>query len=77
MRSAGRFSMFLGTSVPLGGGSSAVRTVALRSELHSVASEGPLWIAGYSTDLKSGNEQAAEKVAFQALKQLKKSGLFQ
>jgi hypothetical protein len=74
---AGPFSVFVGTSVPLGGGSSSSKVVALKSEFYATDAEGPLWIATYSTDLKRGNERAAEAIASQALKQLKKAGLFE
>jgi hypothetical protein len=73
---AGAFSFFLGTSVPLGGGTSTSRKVGLKSEFHAGSGDGPRWIANYSTDLKAGSERAAEEVAAQALKQLKKSGVF-
>jgi hypothetical protein len=72
---AGPFSVFLGTSVPLGGGPTSVQVVDVKSELHLRASEGPRWIATFRTDLKAGKETAAEEIAAQALKQLKKAGV--
>jgi len=74
---AGPFSLFVGTSVPLGGGASTVTTVGLKSEFFAAGSEGPIWIATYTTDLKGGNEKTADKLASESLKQLKKADLFQ
>lgn len=74
---AGPFSVFLGTSVPLGGGTKTVTTVGVKSEFFAKDGDGPLWIATYSTDLKGGNEQAARQIAAQALKQMKKARLFE
>jgi hypothetical protein len=74
---AGPFSVFVGTSVPLGGGTSSSTVVALQSEFYVAGADGPQWIATYSTSLKGGNKRAAEGVASQALKQLKKAKLFE
>jgi len=73
----GGFSLMLGGSVPLGGGASATKVVGLKSEFITPSGEGPRWVATYATDLKNGSERAAHEVATQALKQLKKSGLFE
>ena len=72
----GGFSVFLGGSVPLGGGSTT-KVVGLKSEFITSSVEGPRWVATYATDLRNGGERAAHEVATQALKQLKKSGLFE
>ncbi|MGD8377376.1 MAG: hypothetical protein PVF68_14690 [Acidobacteriota bacterium] len=74
---AGPFSVFVGTSVPLGGGTKKVTTVGVKSEFFVKDGEGPLWIATYSTDLKGGNEQAAQQIGARALKQMKKARLFE
>lgn len=74
---AGPFSLFVGTSVPLGGGTSTITTIGLKSEFLTTGSEGPIWIATYTTDLKGGNEKTARKLASEALKQMKKADLFQ
>ena len=74
---AGPFSLFVGTSVPLGGGTTVSKVVGVKSEFIAAGVEGPLWIANFTTDLKHGNEQAAQEVAKQALKNLKKAGLFE
>ena len=73
----GGFSVFLGGSVPLGGGASMTKVVGLKSEFITSSAEGPRWMATYATDLGNGTERAAHEVATQALKQLKKSGLFE
>lgn len=73
---AGPFSLFVGTSVPLGGGPSAVKTVSVRSQFFVEGAEGPRWIASFATDLKNGPDKAAQDVATQALKQMKKAGIF-
>ena len=70
----GPFSVFLGTSVPIGGGgTTTVRTVQLKSDLHAREGVNPRWTATYATDLKEGADGAAEDVAKQAIKQLKKA----
>ena len=70
----GPFSVFLGTSVPIGGGgTSTVRTVQLKSELVAREGTNPRWTATYTTDLKGGAEGTAEDLAKQAIKQLKKA----
>jgi hypothetical protein len=74
---AGPFSVFLGTSVPLGGGSSAVRVVELKAALHAREAEGPRWIGTYSTDLSGGTERTAQDLARLVLKQLKKAGVYE
>jgi len=73
----GGFSVFLGGSVPLGRGASMTKVVGLKSEFITSSAEGPRWMATYATDLGNGTERAAHEVATQALKQLKKSGLFE
>ncbi len=73
---AGPFSLFVGTSVPLGGGPSAVKTFGIKAQFFSKDVKGPRWIATYTTDLKSGSERAAQDIAALALKQLKKAGVF-
>jgi hypothetical protein len=72
----GPFSMFVGTSVPLGGGSTAVRKVAVKARFVTRGGENPRWIGNYSTDVANGTEQAAEEVATQTMKQMKKIILF-
>jgi len=74
---AGPFSMFLGTSVPLGGGTAVVPVATVKSEFFSAGNEDALWIASYTTDLRNGNERAAEEIASHALKQIKKAHLFE
>jgi hypothetical protein len=71
----GPFSVFLGTSVPLGGGPSTVHTVHLKSELHALEGKNPRWIATYDTDLKGGTERVARDLAGLAMKGLKKARL--
>ena len=73
---AGPFSLFVGTSVPLGGGPSTVKTVGVKAQFFASNVKGPRWIGTYATDLKNGTGRAAEDVAGLALKQLKKSGVF-
>jgi hypothetical protein len=73
---AGPFSLFVGTSVPLGGGPSAVKTFGIKAQFFAKDVKGPRWIATYTTDLKYGSERAAQDVAALALKQLKKAGVF-
>ena len=73
---AGPFSLFVGTSVPLGGGPSAVKTFGIKAEFFANDVKGPLWIATYTADLESGSERAAKDVGTLALKQLKKAGVF-
>ena len=73
----GGFSMFVGGSVPLGGGASTTKVVALKSEFITSSAAEPRWMATFATDLGNGTERAAHEVATQALKQLKKSGLFE
>jgi hypothetical protein len=72
----GGFSLMVGGSVPLGGGSTT-KVVGLKSEFITSSGDGPRWAATYATDLRNGSERAAHEVATQALKQLKKSGLFE
>lgn len=73
----GPFSVFLGTSVPIGGGgTTAVRTVQLKSELIAKEGTNPRWSATYATDLKGGAEGTAEDLAKLAIKQLKKAHVF-
>jgi len=74
---AGPFSVFLGTSVPLGGGTSTSTKVGVKSEFFSKGSEGPIWIGNFATDLAGGNERAAQEIGSQSLKQLKKARLFE
>ncbi len=73
---AGPFSLFVGTSVPLGGGPSAVKTYGIKAQFFAKDLKGPRWIATYTTDLKNGAERAAQDVGALALKQLKKAGVF-
>jgi len=73
---AGPFSLFVGTSVPLGGGPSAVKTFGIKAQFFAKDLKGPRFIATYTTDLKNGSERAAQDVAALALKQLKKAGVF-
>jgi hypothetical protein len=73
---AGPFSLFVGTSVPLGGGPSAVKTFSIKGQFFAKDVTGPLWIATYTTDLKNGSEQAAKDIAALAMKQLKKARVF-
>jgi hypothetical protein len=73
---AGPFSLFVGTSVPLGGGPSAVKTFGIKAQFFAKDIKGPRWIATYTTDLKNGSERAAQDIAALALKQLKKAGVF-
>jgi len=73
---AGPFSLFVGTSVPLGGGPSAVKTFGIKAQFFAKDIKGPRWIATYTTDLKNGSERAAQDIAGLALKQLKKAGVF-
>lgn len=73
---AGPFSLFLGTSVPLGGGPSTVTTVTTKSQFITADAGGAVWIANYVTSLDAGNEKAAQEIAAQALKQVKKAKLF-
>lgn len=72
----GPFGVFLGTSVPLGGGPSTITKVGVKAEFIAKDVNGPLWIGTYTTDTKSGVERAAKDVASLALKSLKKAGLF-
>lgn len=73
----GPFSVFVGGSVPIGGGgATAVRTVQLKSELVARQGTNPRWSATYATDLEGGAEGTAEDVAKQAIKQLKKAHVF-
>jgi len=73
---AGPFSLFVGTSVPLGGGPSAVKTFGIKAQFLAKDVKGPRWIATYTTDLKNGSERAAQDIAALALKQIKKAGVF-
>jgi len=72
----GPFGVFLGTSVPLGGGPSTVKKVGVKAQFFAKDAKGPLWIGTYTTDLKGGTERAAKDVASLVLKALKKAGLF-
>lgn len=72
----GPFGVFVGTSVPLGGGPSAVTKVGVKAEFVTKLGKGPLWIGTYTTDTKSGTERAAKDVASLVVKALKKAGLF-
>lgn len=73
---AGPFSLFVGTSVPLGGGTSTVKAIGVKAQFFAKDVDGPLWIASYTTDLKSGTEGEARGLAGLMLKQLKKAGVF-
>jgi len=73
---AGPFSMFLGTSVPLGGGGSTVKNVGVKAAFYGGEAGTPVWIGNYSTDLKAGSEREAQQMASQTLKQLGKAGVF-
>jgi hypothetical protein len=73
---AGPFSLFVGTSVPLGGGPSSVKVYGVKAQFFTQDVKGPRWIASYSTDLKGGTEKAAQDIAALALKQLKKARVF-
>jgi len=73
---AGPFSLFVGTSVPLGGGGAPVTTVGAKAEFFSEGTGGPRWAATFSTNLANGADGAAQDVAGQALKQIKKAGIF-
>jgi hypothetical protein len=72
---AGPFSVFLGTSVPLGGGSSSLNTTTVKAEFHAKDGKNPRWIGTYATDLKGGTERAVQELASQAAKQISKAGL--
>lgn len=74
--SAGPFSVFLGTSVPLGGGSSTVRKIGVKAEFYAAEAAKPLWMGTYATDLKAGVEGEAQQLANLTLKQTKKAGIW-
>jgi hypothetical protein len=73
----GGFGLFVGTSVPLGGSEpKSITTVAVSAEFCSEGHEAARWIATFSTTLVNGAEDAARDIAGQALKQVKKAGIF-
>jgi hypothetical protein len=71
----GGFGGFLGTSVPLGGGTTTVRTIGVKGEYFVAGERGkPLWIGTFTTDLKAGVEREAKGLATMTFKALKKGG---
>jgi len=70
----GMFSVFVGTSVPVGGGApQTIPVVSLKAEFYEKDSVQPIWSATYAGDLGAGIESAARDLSKQAMKQLKKA----
>jgi len=72
----GPFSMFLGTSVPLGGGPSVVKKTTLTAKLYDSPEGDPVWIGNYMSDLKAGPEKEARQLGGLVSKQLIEAGFF-
>lgn len=72
----GPFSMFLGTNVPLGGGTSTVKQIKLTAKFYGDPEGDAVWIGNYASDLSAGPEKEAGQLGSLALKQLGKARLF-
>ena len=68
----GPFSVFVGGSVPVGGGGTTnVRVVQLKSELVAKSGTNPRWSGTFAAEVKEDAETIAEDLAKQTIKQLK------
>lgn len=69
----GMFSVFVGGSVPVGGGPKQTQVFSVKADFYEKDSEKPIWSATYSGNLDYGIESAAKDLAKQSVKQLKKA----
>ena len=72
---SGGLGLFVGGSVPLGGGSKVVRKVHLRARYFGRPFEGPAWEKVYTEDLPDDTTRLAQYLAYDSVKTLKKKKL--
>ena len=71
----GGFGMFVGGSVPIGGSTTIVRTVHLRSRFWARPFEGPAWEKVYDEKLEADTTRLTQYIAYDSVKTLKKKKL--
>jgi hypothetical protein len=71
----GGFGMFVGGSVPIGGTTTIVRTVHLRSRFWARPFEGPAWEKFYDEKLESDTTRLTQYLAYDSVRTLKKKKL--
>lgn len=73
----GMFGAFIGTSVPVGGGTKTVHTVTLKAEYYREEVHSALWLATYGVEIGGEVQPAANDLSKTIVKQLKKAKAIQ